>query len=59
MWRGWRPSEQGLLWLDLLILPAYISAAELAIYSVATSIVVLATFAMSPISQSLAPASPT
>ena len=48
-------TTQGLLWLDLLILPAYISAAELAIYSVATSIVVLATFAMSPISQSLAP----
>jgi hypothetical protein len=48
-------TTQGLLWLDLLILPAYISAAELAIYSVATSVVVLATFAMSPISQSLAP----
>jgi O-antigen/teichoic acid export membrane protein len=48
-------TTQGLLWLDLLLLPAYISAAELAIYSVATSVVVLATFAMSPISQSLAP----
>jgi O-antigen/teichoic acid export membrane protein len=48
-------TTQGLLWLDLLILPAYISASELAIYSVATSVVVLATFAMSPISQSLAP----
>src|SRR5436190_126921 len=48
-------TTQGLLWLDLLILPAYVSASELAIYSVATSIVVMATFAMSPISQSLAP----
>jgi O-antigen/teichoic acid export membrane protein len=48
-------TTQGLIWLDLLILPAYVSAAELAIYSVATSVVVLATFAMSPISQSLAP----
>ena len=41
--------------MDQLILPLYVSPAELAIYSVATSIVVLATFAMSPISQSLAP----
>ena len=48
-------TTQGLLWLDLLILPAYVPASELAIYSVATSLVVLATFAMSPISQSLAP----
>jgi O-antigen/teichoic acid export membrane protein len=48
-------TTQGLLWLDQLILPLYVSSADLAIYSVATSIVVLATFAMSPISQSLAP----
>jgi O-antigen/teichoic acid export membrane protein len=48
-------TTQGLLWVDQLILPLYVSPAELAIYSVATSIVVLATFAMSPISQSLAP----
>jgi len=48
-------TTQGLLWLDQLILPLYVSPAELAIYSVATSLVVLATFAMSPISQSLAP----
>ena len=48
-------TTQGLLWVDQLILPLYVSSAELAIYSVATSIVVLATFAMSPISQSLAP----
>jgi O-antigen/teichoic acid export membrane protein len=48
-------TTQGLLWLDLLILPAYVSSSELAIYSVATSVVVMATFAMSPISQSLAP----
>lgn len=48
-------TTQGLIWLDLLILPAYVPASQLAIYSVATSLVVLATFAMSPISQSLAP----
>jgi hypothetical protein len=48
-------TTQGLLWLDQLILPLYVSPSQLAIYSVATSIVVLATFAMSPISQSLAP----
>jgi O-antigen/teichoic acid export membrane protein len=48
-------TTQGLLWVDQLILPLYVTPAELAIYSVATSIVVLATFAMSPISQSLAP----
>ncbi|HEY8092983.1 MAG TPA: flippase [Acidimicrobiales bacterium] len=48
-------TTQGLLWVDQLILPLYISSAELAVYSVATSVVVLATFAMSPISQSLAP----
>jgi O-antigen/teichoic acid export membrane protein len=48
-------TTQGLLWADQLILPLYITPAELAIYSVATSLVVLATFTMSPISQSLAP----
>ena len=48
-------TTQGLLWADQLILPLYITQAELAIYSVATSIVVLATFATVPISQSLAP----
>ena len=48
-------TTQALLWVDQLILPLYVSSAELAIYSVATSVVVLATFAMSPISQSLAP----
>ena len=52
-------TTQGLLWVDQLILPLYVSSAELAVYSVATSIVVLATFAMSPISQSLAPEWPT
>jgi O-antigen/teichoic acid export membrane protein len=48
-------TTQGLLWADQLILPLYITPSELAIYSVATSIVVLATFATLPISQSLAP----
>ena len=48
-------TTQGLVWVDQLILPVYISPAQVAIYSVATSLVVLATFAMSPISQSLAP----
>jgi O-antigen/teichoic acid export membrane protein len=48
-------TTQGLLWADQLILPLYVSPAELAIYSVSTSIVVLATFATLPISQSLAP----
>ncbi len=48
-------TTQALLWLDQLILPLYVSADKVAIYGVATSLVVLATFAMSPISQSLAP----
>ena len=48
-------TTQALLWLDQLILPIYVDADQVAIYGVATSLVVLATFAANPITQSLAP----
>jgi O-antigen/teichoic acid export membrane protein len=47
--------NQALLWVDSLILPLFVSNAEVGVYGVATRLVVLASFVMGPVNQAFAP----
>lgn len=48
-------ATQGLIWADTLLLGIYRDSSEVGLYQVATRLVVLATFVMSPINTSFAP----
>ncbi len=48
-------ATQGLLWGDIIILGAFVGSEEIGIYQVATRVVLLATFAVAPLTASLAP----
>ena len=48
-------ATQGVLWGDIIILGAFVASEEIGVYQVATRVVLLATFAVAPLTASLAP----